>query len=279
MDIAWFPNNIAHNGHPVMAAMITALQARGHCMIADTLTADAAVIWSMLWAGRMRGNREIFQHYRAIDRPVIVIEVGCLQRGILWKVGVNGTLPRPCLAAAGGPGRASLLGMKMRPWRKDRGEAVMLCLQRTQSQQWQTMPSVEEWIKEILDQVRVHTDRPIIVRPHPRQRLRDIPSHWHVQLPLHQSGTYDDFDFDRSLDAAWAVINFNSHPGIQSVIQGVPAFVDATSLAAPVANLDLSKINDPAMPDRESWFEDLAWTEFSVEEIRRGVPLDRLCLS
>jgi hypothetical protein len=51
--------------------------------------------------------------------------------------------------------------------------------------------------------------------------------------------TYDSFDFDTDLANAWCVINENSGPGCQSVIAGVPAFVGADSLAAPVANLDL----------------------------------------
>jgi hypothetical protein len=62
------------------------------------------------------------------------------------------------------------------------------------------------------------------------------------------------------------------------VLAGVPAFVNATSLAAPVGNLDLSRINDPARPDRTEWLEQLAHTEWYTEEIASGVPLSRLLL-
>lgn len=279
MDIAWFPNNIAQNGHTVIEAMITALQARGHRIVANSLDADAAVIWSMLWAGRMRGNQDIFQQYRARNRPVIVLEVGCLRRGVLWKVGVNGVSSRQCLATSGGPGRSSLLGLALRPWQSRRGSDIMICLQRTQSQQWHGMPDQEQWVLDVIRELRSHTDRHIIVRPHPRQRLRCALPDCEIQLPVLHTGTYDDFDFDMALTRAWAVINFNSHPGTQSVIQGIPAFVDQSSVAAPVANLDLASIEDPWLPDRDTWFEDLSWTEFSIDEIRRGMPLDRLVLA
>ena len=279
MDIAWFPNNIAQNGHVVIEAMITALRARGHGIVTNSLDADAAVIWSMLWAGRMRGNQDIFQHYRARNQPVIVLEVGCLRRGVLWKVGVNGVSSWQCLATAGGPARSSLLGMTLQPWQQHRGRDIMICLQRTQSQQWHGMPDQQQWISDVVREVRRHTDRPIVVRPHPRQRLRFELPDCEIQTPLLCTGTYDDFDFDAALKRAWAVINFNSHPGTQSVIQGIPAFVDQSSMAAPVANLDLVKIEDPRMPDREAWFENLMWTEYSLDEIRRGMPLDRLVLA
>lgn len=279
MDIAWFPNHIAQNGQPVMAAMISALEARGHHMIKNSLSADAAVIWSMLWAGRMRGNREIFEHYRTLNRPVLIIEVGCLSRGQYWKVGINGTLPRTNLARPAGSGRSQMLDVRLKPWRKVRGDHIVICLQRTESWQWPNTLGIEQWLTDIMIKLRANTDRPVVIRPHPRQRVPLLPKDWIVHTPKHQTGTYDDFDLERSLAQAWAVINYNSHPGIQSVIQGVPAFVDTSSLAAPVANLDLSRINDPVMPDRELWFDDLAWTEFSVAEIVQGMPLDGLVLS
>lgn len=279
MDIAWFPNNIAQNGHAVIEAMITALRARGHGIVTNSLDADAAVIWSMLWAGRMRGNQDIFQHYRARNRPVIVLEVGCLRRGVLWKVGINGVSSWQNLATAGGPARSSLLGMTLQPWQHHRGRDIMICLQRTQSQQWHGMPDQQQWISDVVREVRRHTDRPIVVRPHPRQRLRYTVPDCEIHTPMLCTGTYDDFDFDAALKRAWTVINYNSHPGTQSVIQGIPAFVDQSSVAAPVANLDLARIEDPQMPDRDAWFEDLMWTEFSLDEIRRGMPLDRLVLA
>jgi hypothetical protein len=52
--------------------------------------------------------------------------------------------------------------------------------------------------------------------------------------------------------------------------------VGSNSLAADVGNSDFGLIENPKMPDREAWFDDLVWTEFTVDEIRRGVPLDNL---
>jgi hypothetical protein len=78
------------------------------------------------------------------------------------------------------------------------------------------------------------------------------------------------------MEEAWAVINHNSGPGVQSVLSGVPAFVDTSSLAAPVANLDLANIESPALPDRGAWLIQLCHTEWRPEEIATGWPIERL---
>jgi hypothetical protein len=98
-------------------------------------------------------------------------------------------------------------------------------------------------------------------------------------MPLPIQGKNDSFDYDRCLSTAWAVINHNSGPGAQAVLNGVPAFVHVSSLAAPVGNTDLFTINNPAKPDRTAWLEQLAHTEWYTEEIALGLPLKRLLLT
>ena len=68
------------------------------------------------------------------------------------------------------------------------------------------------------------------------------------------------------------MINFNSSPGVNSVLAGVPVFVDSTSPAALVGNHDFSLIETPWRPDREQWAWNLAHTEWTVAEIKQGIP-------
>jgi hypothetical protein len=123
--------------------------------------------------------------------------------------------------------------------------------------------------------IRQYSDRPIIIRPHPRQRIENIPGTV-IEQPQPLVGSYDSFDYARSLNQAWAVVNHNSGPGPQAVIAGVPAFVGANSLAVPVANTDLSKIENPLCPNREQWIDELAHSEWTKKEIATGWPLQRL---
>ena len=115
---------------------------------------------------------------------------------------------------------------------------------------------------------------PIMPRANPLPPPSPTILFWFILLLLRIS--YDSFDFGRALNNAWAVVNWNSNPGVESVIAGVPAFVGESSLAAPVANLNLADIEKPLRPDRQQWLNDLAYTEWTVNEIAQGIPFDLL---
>lgn len=275
MKIAYFPNHIAQNGAPVLDAFLASCQSRGIACCQDDHDADAAVIWSTLWAGRMKANREVWQNYRP-KRPVIVLEVGGLSRGETWRIGINGVNGSACFGVQGnGPARAQELGLTLHPWRAS-GSKIVICLQRSDSQQWHAMPDMRSWVRDTIHEIRKYTDRPIVIRPHPRQRVDLVGLDAEIDLPKQIMHTYDDFDFPRTLSDAWAVVCWSSNPGWQSILAGVPAFVGPDSLAGPMGTWDFSCIENPIMPDRQQWLNDLAYCEWRLDEIRRGLPLDRL---
>ena len=276
MKISYFPNQIAQNAQPVLDAFLTSCRNRGMTTVVDSMDADVAVIWSQVWAGRMRKNQQVWQTYRRSGRKVFVLEVGSLHRDVTWRVGVNGAYSFDHFGSgAHGPERAQQLNLQLQPW-KTSGEYILICAQRTDSEQWQGQRPMEEWIETVIKQIQPYTQRPIVVRPHPRVRL---DRSWHgiiVHQPQRVKDTYDGVDFDYSLNRAHAVINWNSGPGLQAVLNGVPAFVGPTSLAVSVANTDFSRIEMPLCPDRQQWLNNLAYTEWTVPEIAQGLPLARL---
>lgn len=264
----------AKNSVPVFAAFCQGLTRLGLAHSPHDMSADVAVIWSTVWAGRMRANHEVWQQFRDSQRPVVVLEVGMLQRGRTWKVGINGTTQGAYPLQDLDSNRAHNMQIKLHAWRAP-GSNILICLQRTDSQQWHGQPSMDVWLEQTVSRLRGHTDRPITVRQHPRQRVK-IPAGCDVSAPCKIAGTYDDFDFGGAAQDAWAVINHNSGPGSQAVMMGVPAFVDVSSLAAPVANLDLGAIENPCRPDRTQWLTEICHSEWFVQEIALGKPIARL---
>ena len=264
----------ALNSQPVFAAFQQGLDQLGLAHSSHDMSADVAVIWSVLWSGRMRHNQAVWQAFRSSGRPVIVLEVGMLQRGQTWKMGINGTGSTAFYGHGIDLQRPKKLNLELKPWRES-GEDIVIALQRHDSEQWAGQPAVDTWLKQTVDHLREHTQRPIVIRSHPRQEVVVLPG-CIIDKPLHMPNTYDDFDFDRVLNNAWAVVNWNSGPGSQAVISGVPAFVGSTSLAAPVANLDWSQIESPARPDRSQWLINLSHTEWTCTELATGQPIARL---
>jgi hypothetical protein len=273
MKISLFNNFGAKNSVPVFQAIAQGLTAQGHTVVYHDPTADVAVIWSMLWSGRMRPNQEVYTSFRQQGRPVIVAEVGMIQRGQTWKIGVNGTGISSYNFDNLIANRADRLNLKLQPWRN--GSNIVIAMQRQDSEQWHGLPPVNQWLESTVAEIRKHSDRPIVIRPHPRSGC-NIPSGCLIDRPQFNAGSYDDFDFDRVLESAHCVVNWNSGPGSQAVIAGVPAFVGPSSLASPIANWDLSQIENPSRSERSVWLEQLAHTEWTVEEIRSGLPFKRL---
>jgi hypothetical protein len=199
-----------------------------------------------------------------------------LRRGSTWKLGVNGTGNTAYYGQELIAGRAAQLRLEAKPWTNS-GLNIVIAAQRSDSEQWAGQPPTVAWLTETAMTIRKHTDRPIIVRPHPRQRISDIPG-CVIEMPKPIQGTYDSFNYEQCLSTAWAVVNHNSGPGTQAILNGVPAFVHSSSLAAPVSNTDLSSLNNPVRPDRTAWLEKLACTEWYTDEIATGLPLKRLLL-
>jgi hypothetical protein len=265
----------ALNSKPVFDAFANSLGSNGHDVVYNDLNSDVDVIWSVLFNGRMSRNKTIWEN----KKPTIVLEVGGINRGVTWKVGLNGINRDAYFGEQDNDrSRADGLGLVCKPWRSD-GDFILICGQHDKSLQWQGMPRMSDWFMQTYREIRKHTDRPIVFRPHPRCRLEHIElglKHVIRQEPRHVNGTYDSFDM--GFDDIHCTISYSSNPGIHSVIEGVPAFVSTHSLAYDVANdIDfLHDIENPLMPDRQQWLNDYAWTEFTVEEISQGIPLKHL---
>ena len=160
----------ALNSKPVFEAFANSLLNNGHSVLYNNDTADVNVIWSVLFNGRMAGNKAVWEQHK----PTIVLEVGGIQRGTTWKVGLNGiNRDGDYFSTGNNNDRARLLGLELKPWRTD-GEYILIAGQHDKSLQWQNMPSMSNWFLDTYDTIRQHTDRPIIFRPHPRCRLETV---------------------------------------------------------------------------------------------------------
>ncbi len=274
-NIAYFPLQCAKNSRPVMDAVLDVLQASGIQTQENSMTSDAAVIWSVLWHGRMKSNRTVYEHYRQQGKPVIIVEIGALYRGQTWKVSVNN------ITSQGFYGhhdqldfdRPRQLGISLATQLNPKPH-IVLALQHGMSHQVADMGDMTQWIATTLSSLREHTDRPVVIRPHPRHSviLPPLPAKVTVQQPKLVANTYDSFDmhFD-----CHAVINYNSGPGIQAAISGVRPVVHHSSLARPVS-VHMNDIEQIYNCDRMQWLVEICHTEYTLSEIRKGIWLKRI---
>jgi len=116
---------------------------------------------------------------------------------------------------------------------------------------------LDAWLKQTIDTIKQHTDRPIVIRERNRSRTdRKINR------------------VENALTDVHAVVTFNSIAATESILAGTPVFALAPSNAArPVSNLDLSKIDNPWWPDQDQireWAYHLAYAQFHIDEFNNG---------
>ena len=273
-NVAYYPLQCAKNAQPVMSAVLDCLQARGIQTQENSMTSDAAIIWSVLWAGRMAANQAVYEHYRSQGKPVIIIEIGALYRGDTWKIAVNN------ITADGYYGHLDNLDWD-RPRKLKIGLAtqfaskpnIIVALQHDRSLQV-TELDMTGWLHSTLNILKNSTDRPITVRPHPRCKLKlnDLPAGVSVEIPNRLPNTYDSYDMHYDCHA---LVNYNSGPGTQAAIAGVRPIVETTSLAYPVG-VGFAGIEQPYTRDRELWLAQICHTEYTLDELRRGAWISRV---
>ena len=276
--MAYFPLQCAKNSVPVMSAMLDSLRQAGISTQENSWDADAVIIWSVLWAGRMTANQAVWSHYRSLGRPVIVIDVGALYRGETWKIAVNS------ITADGYYGhrenldwnRPRHLGISL-ALNLTRNPRIVIAAQHARSLQVAGLVSMEGWVVQQVERLRTVTDRPIVVRPHPRSALNSaglvhLPPDVVIETPQRIDNTYDSYNlaFD-----CHAIINHNSGPGIQAALAGTRPIVDVSSLAHPVS-IQIENIDQPYTVDRDQWLTEICHTEYTVKEIAQGRWLTRL---
>lgn len=207
---------------------------------------------------------EIFQRQRSKNLDVIVLETGYINRGDGGKhhyaAGFNGLNGRADFRNQEMPDdRAKKLGVELKPWRT--GKHILLCGQVP----WDA--SVENsdhktWLVAAVERIKSYSQRPIVYRPHPmaRQAIPMVPG---TQLSV--QSLRDDFM------QAHCVVTYNSNTAVEAAIEGIPVFAhDMGSMCWPIANKSLICVDVPNKPDRSQWLNDLAYTQWTLDEMRSG---------
>lgn len=262
----------ALNSVPIFDAFEQGIKSLGHTIVEKDV--DVAVIWSVLWAGRMSANQYIYEQCVRENRPIVIIEVGNLKRNVTWRIGLN-HINR--LGIFGNSDyldstRPQKLGVALESIQSARRGEILIAAQHERSLQWKGMPSMRAWAEQTVNEIKQYTDRRIVIRPHPRAPFPvKIPGVL-IDTPKRLTETYDDFNIFYNYHC---VINHNSGPAVQAAIHGVPIICDSSSLAGYLSE-KLKNIEAAHLPDRAEWFLKLCHTEWTVNEIGQGIPIERL---
>lgn len=252
-------------------AFAAGLKAAGYEVIegqpGGAMPGDVLVIWN-----RYDGIHHIATRFENEGGTVLVAENGYL--------GIGGTIPKfdvhtpkgpephhyYSISIAwhngrgrwfyGGPERFAALGVELKPWRTS-GEHILICPNRSFGVGEQVMPT--DWAERTAAKLRQETKRPIVIRRHPGN---DRP-----KRPL-----------SADLENAWAVVIWSSGAGIHALAAGIPVICCAPHWIMRGATAT-GTIEDPIHPHdltRLANFEQMAWSQWRLDEIEKGLPFKAL---
>ena len=179
----------------------------------------------------------------------------------------------------------SVSGIKIKDWNspgsnilimgQKEGDSALVRLYK------QGYKSFYNWVEYVISEIRKNTDRPIVIRPHPRgssgglkEFIRNISNFKNVSMSVNQTrgGNQGGLGLERDLANSYCVVTFNSLSGIEAVTRGIPVYaLDYGSMVWPLAHKDFSKIENLNYDiDLQEWKNKVAYTIWSSNEVKTG---------
>jgi len=244
---------------------------------------DAHLVYSRMYNFADR----VIDKCRHLGKPVLVIDSGYIRRGEYYAVGLGGINYEADFKNANSPAdRFNALGVEIKPWREG-GEYVLLCGQRVIDITLPCKPP--QWAAVMRDVVRSVTDLPILYRPYPSEPK--VYSRIDGTLP--SRGSLEDDLADAAL-----LVTHTSNVVIQALLEGIPCVTTGKGVADRVVSIGLKPEPEPplptwargkaalirhvldaprhTLPDRVPFFHDLAYAQWTKDEMESGLPFRRL---
>lgn len=163
------------------------------------------------------------------------------------------------------------------PWKQD-GEYILLCMQKVGDASLRDA-DVFEWTENTVNDIRKHTDRKIIIRPHPlyrksslhntlKEKVLNVPdTHWQ-ETDLLKDGFVS---IQEQLQKAWCTVTYTSGSGIDAVINGIPNIAcDTGSMVYDVSSKDIAEVENPYRGEKKEWTNRIAHCQWNVDEFESG---------
>ena len=219
---------------------------------------DLAVFWAHRWDS-------VIEHQRRTGKDYLLMECGFIgPRTTQWfSLGFNGLNGRADFKAKGKTAERFTWHFPdlLKPWRT--GGQYVLILGQVSGDQSIAGVNIEAFYKQARD--FYDGKAPVALRPHPKDATG-----FRLAGADHPEGTLHE-----CLDRALLAVTFNSNAGVDAALYGVPVVaLDKGAMVWPVASHDLTAA--PITLEREQWAAELAYSQWSLEEIEAGIAWEHL---
>lgn len=218
---------------------------------------DLAVFWSHRPA-------DVIQTQRARSADYLVMERGYLgDRFAHTSLRFNGLNGHGDCPHATGHRRAEQWQHLLQPWRST-GSYYLLAGQVPGDMSLADCPDYTAWLRSIPLEI---FGKPVKFRGHPKAPHVSTP---HQQLPADQT-------LAQQLQQACGLIAWNSNSTVESILAGVPTVAYSHgSMAWELAGHSLEEMGAYYGADRADWLNDLAFSQWTKDEIASGLAWEHL---
>ncbi len=164
------------------------------------------------------------------------------------------------------------IDIQLKPW-KDDGDFVLLALQLPGDASLMGTDHFE-WAPKIAHELNAISNKPIKIRPHPLTKpkhvdllAKSLRKYNFIDPKITNSTIYDD------IKKASCLVTFSSGSSIDAITAGTPVIaLNKGCLSYPISGHSISDVNDPPKPDRMNHLYNLAYAQWSLEEMEEGLP-------
>lgn len=162
-------------------------------------------------------------------------------------------------------------------WKED-GEYILLCMQKVGDASLRGA-DVFAWTEDTVNEIRKHTSRKIIIRPHPLYRKSRLHNTLKEKVLVVPDVHWQEADVTKpnfvpiaeQLKNAWCTVTYSSGTGIDAVINGIPNVAcDTGSMVYDVSTKDIAGIEKPYRGEKKKWSNKVAHCQWSIDEFESG---------
>lgn len=257
-----------------LAAVVAGVQALGYNAhiggVDRTINSkDLLITWTP-WRGSL--SHRLGEQHKASGGQWVVMENGYIA-GVKephYSIGLNGFNGfGDHRAENSAPDRWKSFGLEILPWRANGEHIAVFSQMGGHDLRFTHHPN---WPDDVVSRLEGLSPRKVLYRPKPTRPRYFLKIHENVSVL--ESGNYE---VESYLKGAWVAVVYNSKIAVESLRVGVPALFDSPcSILKSILQPGIESIENPAMPDREQFFYNLAYAQWSAAEIASGEPFKRI---
>lgn len=242
------------------------------------------------WKPREKGHHVVRSEIANSATTFICIETPLLNRQVYennsyYRIGINGFLnnqgifldPLKTYDSA----RLEKMSVSWQGWQFDQSGHILILLQLPGDASLRGM-NIYQWAENIIESIRLHTNKKIIIRPHPLAPLRTGEEFYDFFFRIHKKNPSNiefinsiEISLQENLKGAYCSVSCSSGSAIDSILCGIPTVVtDPGSFCFDISSHhpeDINNIKIATDIEVRNLLTKLSYSQWSVDEMSEGI--------